>query len=108
MYYLYNFMYMKMKIIILFIISAFTFFDISAQNVVSVVNSTNTVKITYDDGSLNVCPKRGAKITNPSSGTIIYFTDINMKTYIIDFSLITSPIAVNKDALALVISNYLN
>lgn len=100
---------MKIKVIILLILASFLlFFAATAQTVVSLTNSANTIKITYSDGSWNVISKRGSKIINPVGGTVIYLIDLKKATYVIDWNNIISPIAVNKDALAVVIKNYLN
>lgn len=79
-----------------------------SQNVVSIADSANTLVITYSDASENITFKRGCKITNPPTGTIIYLTDVNRKTYVLDWNLITSPVTANKNALALTIKNYID
>lgn len=79
-----------------------------SQNVVSIADSANTLVITYSDASENITFKRGCKITNPPTGTIIYLTDVNRKTYVLDWDLITSPVTANKNALATTIKNYID
>jgi hypothetical protein len=76
--------------------------------VVSVTNTTNTFTILYSDGLEHITFKRGVKITNPPTGDIIYLTDMNRKTYVLDWNLITSPVSANKDALAITLKNYIN
>ena len=102
-------LHMKIKIFILLIIGLFMMvFALSAQTLVTITNSTNTIKLTYSDGSWVVVAKRGAKVINPVTGTIIYYVDSKKAQYSIDFINITSPVTANKDALAIVIKNYLN
>lgn len=96
-----------MRIIFSILFCLMTSFAYS-QNVVSIADSANTLVITYSDASENITFKRGCKITNPPTGTIIYLTDVNRKTYVLDWNLITSPVTANKNALALTIKNYID
>jgi len=95
------------KLLVILIISMLTSCVVVAQNIVSVVNSTNTLKINYSDGSWNVVYKRGAKILNPPTGTTIYLVDINRATYTIVFANIVSPVTINKNVLAATLNSYL-
>lgn len=76
--------------------------------VVSVTNSTNTVRITNADGSFDIAFKRGAKVVAPVTGNLVYFIDRKGKSYPIDYSTITSPVTVSKIALAATLKNYIN
>ena len=98
---------MKKLLIILFI-SMLTSCVAIGQNLITIANSTNTLKLTYSDGSWVILAKRGAKVINPVTGTIIYYVDSKKAQYSIDFTNITSPATANKNALAIVIKNYLN
>lgn len=97
-----------MKKILLILAFIFAVTALQAQNVVTIVNSTNTIKLTYSDGSWVVVAKRGAKVINPTTGTTIYYVDSKKASYPINYSNITSPVTADKDALAIVIKNYLN
>ena len=80
---------MKKQILIL-IFTLLTLFSFS-QNILTIVDATNTVAITWSDGKIEYVSKEGSKIVNPISGNIIYLMDLNRATYPLDYTLITNP-----------------
>jgi hypothetical protein len=79
-----------------------------SQTITSVVNEANTMEITFDNGKIDYVYKEGCKIASPTSGSIIYLIDLNKNTYPLDYTIVTSPLAASRAAMADSIQAYLN
>lgn len=97
-----------MKKIILSLLITFCTLITYGQFVETVADNNNTMTITWSDGKIDYVYKEGCKISNPTSGTVVYLIDFNKSTYPLDYSLVTSPVAASRAAMATTIQGYLD
>lgn len=79
-----------------------------AQNVLTVVDATNTLTITYSDGKIEYISKEGSKIVNPASGNVVTLIDLIGRSFPLDYTIVTNPLSASRAALSNTIQGYLN
>src|SRR3990167_7892400 len=79
-----------------------------SQNVLTVIDATNTLTITWSDGKIEYISKEGCKILVPTTGTVIHLITLSKNDYALDYTIVTNPASATKLAMSNTIQGYLD
>ena len=74
----------------------------------TVIDATNTLTITWSDGKIEYISKEGCKILVPTTGTVIHLITLSKNDYALDYTIVTNPASATKLAMSNTIQGYLD